>query len=191
MRPVLLALAVAGHAAGAPAPAASAADWLVMLRWQAMPSSIAAPSDRSWRASTGDPVPDWPALRLRPGATAQWRQDTWQTDDDSTVAWTPRGPLVVAAERRSPRVRALTLQALPTRRTTTLSLAWSVSWPDDGLGGGTEAQGSLTVVPGRWVTVAEWAPPARVGVAAAGDRSWSTDAASLGGWRLQLRAERP
>ncbi|MBQ0932783.1 hypothetical protein [Ideonella alba] len=175
-------------------------EWVVLLRWQAMPP--AAPgADRHWSTTVSAPpaaAADWPALRLRPGTTASWRQDRWHTDTDTPVAtgWTPQGPVLYPAERRRPEpqaqpLQAVSLQALPTRRRAELNLAWSATWPAADADGSSEARGTLTLPPGRWVTLAEWAPSALPGPAANGDRSWSTPSARPAGWRLQARAERP
>lgn len=191
MKAGLIALALAAQAAGAaPRATPAAEDWLVMLRWQALPA-VAAGTDRRWTTAASAPATDWPALRLRPGASAHWRQDAWHTDTDATTGWTPQGPVLYAAERRRPDVQSLSLQALPTRRSAELNLAWSVSWPLPDAGGGSEARGTLVLLPGRWVTVAEWAPPLAAGPSASGDRRWSTTEAADAGWRLQVRAERP
>ena len=195
MRIVLLAAVLAAHGAQAASAAPRAAeDWLVLLRWQATPPATAG-ADRQWTTASAAPPAaasaDWPALRLRAGSSASWRQDRWHTDSDSTTGWTPQGPVLYAAERRSPDVQSLTLQALPTRRSDALNLAWTVTWPRPDGAGGSQAQGSLMLAPGRWVTVAEWAPPAPFAPVASGDRAWSTTRAADAGWRLQVRAEHP
>ncbi|MBQ0959216.1 hypothetical protein KAK06_09625 [Ideonella sp. 4Y11] len=192
MRVALLAATLAAQAAGA-APRPSD-DWLVMLRWQAMPTAAAA-TDRHWTTkpatAAAAPPTDWPALRLRPGASASWRQDRWHLDTDTAAGWTPQGPVLYAAERRSPELQSLSLQALPSRRSAELNLAWSVSWPRPDANGGHEARGTLSLPPGRWVTVAEWAPTGACAAALNGERCWSTTSDAAAGWRLQVRAERP
>jgi hypothetical protein len=53
------------------APPRTTEDWWVLLRWQAMPA--AAGQDRTWGIAAPADGPGWPALRLRPGASAHGR----------------------------------------------------------------------------------------------------------------------
>jgi hypothetical protein len=186
------ALALGLGVAGVAAAPRTGDDWVVQLRWQATPVlPEATAAGRNWATGTAPATDDWPALRLRAGGTAQWRQQRWQTEAQTTAAWTPHGPALLSTAASTPRVRSLTLQARPTRRTDTLDLAWSLAWPEPDAGGDTEAQGALTLTPGRWITLAEWAPPVPVAAPTPGQRWGSADAAPRAGWRLQVRAERP